>query len=348
MELFNNDENKIVVKKNFASEEMRNNLKKTLLEKYGVENASQSKELQDKRLESMKIMFEKKGIVMKRYNYDFLEDFCKKNNIILLNDYSTTKLNKDYKIKSKCLKCKDGICEKPFSNFTENSYCPKCTAKKRLETLEENNIKKYGVKNVFQLKEIKEKITKTNLKKYGVENPSQNKEIHLKKENTSLKNYGVKYSFQNPEIVEKFKNNFLLKYGVENPSQVPEIAEKQNKRSYGIKEYVLPSGRKLTYQGWENFVLDKLINENKIDENEIETSKIIVPTLWYNYEGKLRRHFVDIYVKNRNLCIEVKSTWTLKKHYNKVFAKQKTAKTQGYKYYIIVVDRKGNILEQYK
>jgi hypothetical protein len=30
----------------------------------------------------------------------------------------------------------------------------------------------------------------------------------------------------------------------------------------------------------------------------------------------------------RKLCIEVKSTWTLQKHYDKVFAKQ-----QGYRYY---------------
>ena len=154
MEILNNienkiNDNKIVVKKNFASEEMRNNLKKTLLEKYGVENASQSKELQEKRAESMKIMFEKKGVVMKRYNFEFLEDYCKKNNIILLNDYSTTKLNKDCKIKSKCLKCEDGICEKSFHNFIINPYCPKCTSKKRLETLEENNSKKYGVKMFF-------------------------------------------------------------------------------------------------------------------------------------------------------------------------------------------------------
>lgn len=348
MEILNNDENKMVIKKNFASEEMRNNLKKTLLEKYGVENASHSKELQDKRTESMKIMFEKKGVIMKRYDYNFLEDFCKKNNVILLDDYSTIRLNKNYKIKSKRLNCEDGICEKYFGSFIENPYCPKCTEKKRLETQEKNNLEKYGVKHISMLKEVREKTKKTNLVKFGVENPSQNKEIQLKKENTSLKNYGVKYSFQNPEIHEKIKNNFLSKYGVENPSQVPEIAEKQNKRGYQIKEYVLPSGRKLTYQGWKNFVLDKLIHENKIDENQIETSKSIVPELWYNYEGKRKRHFVDIYIKNRKLCIEVKSTWTLKKHYNKVFAKQKSAKEQGYRYYILVVDYKGNILEQYK
>lgn len=111
MEILNNnkEENKINVKKNFSSVEMRNNLKKTLLEKYGVENAYQSKELQDKRAESMKKMFEKKGVQMKRYNYEFLIDFCEKNKVTLMGDYLLEKLNGDYKIKSKCLNCDDDI-----------------------------------------------------------------------------------------------------------------------------------------------------------------------------------------------------------------------------------------------
>lgn len=344
LDKLNEEEEKKVSKTLFLTEKFKN----IILEKYGVENPSQSKELQVKRTESMRTMFEKKGIVMKRYDYDYLLDFSKKNDIILLNDYSNAQLNKDSKIKSKCLDCEDGTCEKSFYYFINKPYCLGCTAKRRLKILEENNIKKYGVRHISMIKEVKEKIKKTNIEKYGVENPSQNKEIHLKKENTCIKNYGVKYALQNKELNNNFKKNFLLKYGVENPSQLPEIAEKQNKRGFQIKEYILPSGKKLTYQGYEHFVLDKLINENKIDENDIETSKTIVPELWYNYEGEKRRHFVDIYIKSRKICIEVKSKWTLEKHFNKVFAKQTSAKKQGYKYYILVVSPKGEILQQFK
>jgi hypothetical protein len=344
-----NKNNQSIQSKNlFSSEDGRKQFKKIILEKYGVENPSQSKEIQEKRAESMRIMFEKKGVVMKRYKYDNLLDFCKKNNIVLLNDFSVIKLNKNTRIKSKCLNCTDGICEKSFCYFIVLPLCPNCTAEKRLKTLEENNMKKYGVKHVSMIKEVREKTKQTNLQKYGVENPSQNKDVHMKKENTMMKNYGTKYLFQNKEQYNIFRNNFLLKHGVENPSQVPEIAEKQNKRGFQIKEYILPSGKKLTYQGYEHFVLDKLINENKIDEKDIETSKKTVPELWYDYEGKRKRHFVDIYIKSRKICIEVKSIWTLKKHYDKVFAKQKFAKKQGYRYYILVVSSKGEILEQYK
>jgi hypothetical protein len=80
-----------------------------------------------------------------------------------------------------------------------------------------------------------------------------------------------------------------------------------------------------------------LINENKLSEVDIETAKANVPELWYNFEGVRRRHFVDIYIKSKKTCIEVKSEWTLKKHYNKVFEKQKGAINDGYKYIIIVV-----------
>ncbi len=325
-----------------------NNFKNIILEKYGVENPSQSKELQAKRTESMRKMYESKGIKMKKYNYEYLTEFCEENKIKLSKDYSQEKLNKDYVIDAKCNSCDEGVINKKMYYFLFIPLCTKCTAKKRLITLEENNLKKYGVKNVFELKEIKEKLKETNLKKFGVENPSQNKDVQLKKEETSMKNYGTKSPMQNKQVINNLKEIFKSKYGVENPSQVPEVAEKQNKRGFQIKEYTFPKGKKVTYQGYEHFVLDLLINENKLDEDDIETAKANVPELWYNFEGIKRRHFVDIYIKSKKTCIEVKSTWTLKKHYNKVFAKQECAKKDGYKYIIIVVSQKGEIIEQYK
>lgn len=62
-------------------------------------------------------MSEKKGVQMKIYNYKFLIDFCKKNKVTLMDDYSLGKLNKYYKIKSKFLNCDDGICDKSFYNL---------------------------------------------------------------------------------------------------------------------------------------------------------------------------------------------------------------------------------------
>jgi hypothetical protein len=292
-------------------------------------------------------MFESKGITMKRYNYEYLMEFCKEKNITLLKDYLQEKINKNYKIEAKCNNCDDGIVSKCFENFINFPYCIKCNEIKRQEVMKANNLIKYGVEHVSLVKEVREKTKQTNLIKYGVENPSQNKDVQLKKEKTSMKNYGTKSPMQNKEFRENLKEIFKSKYGVENPSQVPEVAEKQNKRGFQIKEYTFPKGKKVTYQGYEHFVLDLLINENKLDEDDIETAKANVPELWYNFEGIKRRHFVDIYIKSKKTCIEVKSEWTLEKHFNKVFAKQKCAKKDGYKYIIIVVSPKGKIIKQF-
>ncbi len=58
-------------------------------------------------------------------------------------------------------------------------------------------------------------------------------------------------------------------------------------------------------------------------------------------------HYPDIYLKPQNKIIEVKSTWTLKKKKDSVFAKQKAAKEQGYQYEIWVISPKGQILEKH-
>jgi len=335
------------VKSIFQLKEVRDKAKKTILEKYGVENASQSNICKDKRAISMEKMFAEKGIKMKRYNYESLITFCKDNKIILLKDYKNEIINSNYTIESKCTICNNGICKKTVRNFFENPYCPNCTANKRLKTLEENNLAKYGVKNVFEIKAVKDKLKQTNLKKYGVENPSQSEEFKNKKENTFIKNYGVTCGLKSTEIKEKIKQTNLNKYGVRNVSQNKEISEKQQ-NAYKLKEYKLPSGKILKYQGYENYGLDMLIYDEKVNENDIETGRTLVPELWYTYENDKHRHFVDIYVKSQKRCIEIKSTWTFKKHKNKVFAKQEQAKKDGYIYEIYIYNEKGKLIEQYK
>ena len=48
-----------------------------------------------------------------------------------------------------------------------------------------------------------------------------------------------------------------------------------------------------------------------------------VPKLWCEYTR--HRHYVNIFIPSENLCIEIKSVWTLKMK-DKVFIKQSTAK----------------------
>ena len=99
------------------------------------------------------------------------------------------------------------------NKFTTQYYCNKCKQIKIVKT----NLKKYGVSNVFQNIEIKEKIKKTNINKYGVPNPFMNKTINKKIENTNLKNYNTKYPItkqhnKHDKNHDKLKKTVTLKY----------------------------------------------------------------------------------------------------------------------------------------
>ena len=72
-----------------------------------------------------------------------------------------------------------------------------------------------------------------------------------------------------------------------------------------------------------------------------------MPELWYNYKDTEHRHFVDIFIKSQNRCVEVKSTWTLEKNKEEVFIKQKSAKKMGYTYDVWIFDRNGVLMDIY-
>lgn len=94
--------------------------------------------------------------------------------------------------------------------------CRKCKLKK-------NNLEKFGVENVFQLKSVKEKTKKTNLEKFGVEFVSQSKELQekIKKSKSRLdKNL----------INQKRKKTNLEKWGVENVSQSKDIKKRKEEK----------------------------------------------------------------------------------------------------------------------
>lgn len=209
----------------------------------------------------------------------------------------------------------------------------------------EKSIEKYGTAYTLQSPEIRDKIKQTNLQKYGVENPQQNIEIKNKTYATNMIKYGSKHPLNNIDIKKKTFQTNLEKYGVLHHSQNAEIAEYMLQCSYNKKNYTLPSGKVITYQGYENFALDELLFVEKINENDIITDRKLVPEIWYNdINKKKHRHYVDIYIKSQNRCVEVKSTWTNQEK-NNVLEKKNAANCLGYKYDIWIYDKKKNKTE---
>jgi hypothetical protein len=235
--------------------------------------------------------------------------------------------------------------------------------------IKQTMIERFGVENPSQSKEIREKAKQTMIYRYGVEHPSHSEELQMKKEHTLFKNFGVKNPFQSKEIREKAKQTMIDHYRVENPSQSEEIqqkkidtsfakyncrhpmhdstiADKCSKNAYKAYDYIFPSGRIDRIQGYEHFALDELLKE--YDENDIITMKSDVPEIWYVDEEQKHRHYVDIFIKSKQLCIEVKSTWTAEKKNDNIFLKQNAGKELGYQYEIWIYDAKGNKVKCYK
>ena len=278
----------------------------TCLEKYGTTNPNKNREVREK---IEKTNLEKYGAKFSLQNKEIKE-----------------KMNKT------CLK-NHGV-KYPSQN------------KKIREKSKQTCLKNHGVEYPQQNPLLREKSKQTNLKILGVENPSQNKDIQNKIKQTFIKNYGVEHVLQNKDIKEKIKKVCLEKYGVEYATQNSEISEKASKNSYSSKNYTFPTGKTIKVQGYEPYGLDELIKIEKTNEDDIITSRLDVPTIWYeDKEGKKHRYFVDIFIPSQNRCIEIKSTWTMKKKHDNVLEKHQATKDAGYECEIWVYNGKGEKVE---
>ncbi len=308
-----------------------------------------------------------------KYDYETLTEFCKKHNILLCEDYSNIPLRRETFITGIC---QLENCDKQFTKgfralIKPNRYCQDCAkifgkekakktsldkygvefttqAKTVKDKIKKSCLKKYGVEHISLIKEVKEKTKRTCLKKYGVDVPVKNKEIKDKIKKTNLEKYGYENALQNEEIKEKIKITNLEKYGVEHVSQNPDISEKQLKNCYKSKEYIFPSGKVEKIQGYENFMIDELL-ENNILEEDIFVSRKNVPEIWFiNSKGKKSRYFIDCFIKSENKCIEVKSLWTFENKKKEVLSKYQAVKDAGYKCEIWIYDAKGSKIQMYK
>lgn len=165
------------------------------------------------------------------------------------------------KILVSCDICK---CEskKPYRQYMDsfeksNIYCcsPKCAQFKNKIT----NYERYGVDNVFQCDEIKNKIKETNLYRYNVSYPSQSKEIREKITKTLNKNYGVINPMFSDEIKHRLVKTCLEKYNSKSYLSCSKMTEFriQNKTK-------IPEKLKSEYIKYRDIVR-KITNQVKID-----------------------------------------------------------------------------------
>ncbi len=290
-----------------SSKNKSNKAKKTFLEIYGVSNPLKNKEVREKI----------KKTVLKKYGVNHVmhvKEFKNKMKETNLKKYGTTSTLYVQSVREKIHKTwiqKYGTIDYRQTELYKNNFSDAIQ-------------KKYGVNTVLRLKSVRDKIKQTNIMKYGVDNPTKNKSIY-----------------------QKVVNTFKKRYNVVNTSQHKLFFSKALKTLYSKKSYKMPSGKIIDVQGYEPFALNILLNQN-IEEDDIITDREEVPELWYSYREDTyeHRHFVDIYIKSQNRCIEVKSIYTFIKDKEKVLIKQEYAKKDGYLYEIWVLGRDGNIIEK--
>jgi hypothetical protein len=174
-----------------------------------------------------------------KYDYKLLDEYCKKNTIQLLDDFTKIK-NREEIIKATCLTIEcTNVVEKTFRLLLQcGCYCKSCMKIVRKEKVKNTCLEKFGLEHALQSNIVRDKSKKTNLEKYGVENPFQSEEIKNKIKLNNLINYGVEFSSSRVDIKENKKRTFIKKYGVENPSKSNEVKEQKKQtclKNFGVE-----------------------------------------------------------------------------------------------------------------
>ena len=258
----------------------------------------------------------------RKFDRATLLEFIADNGVVM--DLIPNKCTRDTRVSGQCVteNCNNRF-EKPVRMLFDHGgpYCKNCTKKNR---------------------EVK--FRETCVKNYGVENPLQSEEIRQKFRETCIENYGVEHPMQNEEIKQKSRETCVEKYGVENPMQNPEILNQHQIAGFKRKIFKTPTGQLWHLQGYEHLVAPKLIEE--YGEESITPELKEVPRIpWFDENGQMHYYFCDFYVEPHKLVVEVKSTYTQKVDDEKIQGTRKAANDLGYAFRLIVVDDKGNLIE---
>lgn len=167
--------------------------------------------------------------------------FTKMKDILIVDISHLTKQSHAL-IKVQCDYC-ETVYEKEYcayitqsNNIIDKDCCKSCNYLK----IQESNLKKYNVINVFQLESVKEKNKQIFLDNYGVDHYSKTKEYKEKIIKTSMERWGVPSVLQLEEVINKRKQTNLDKYGVDCVLKSADIQEKRKRTliaKYGVEHY---------------------------------------------------------------------------------------------------------------
>ena len=278
---------------------------KTTIEKYGVSNVAQSRDVYDRIIETNL----KKYGVEHHQSLESQKEKVKKTN---LERYGTTngkvlkpkvektnvKPKKEKKVRASKVQdtrkghyYNNGVITKKIKEgdaipdgFVKGMLLSEELKQKRSTKAKETFLKKYGVDNPAKSKEVVAKIQKTNLERYGNICSVQADVVKEKAKATNLKKYGVEYSFQAEEVKEKIKTTNLERYGVDNPSKSDIIKDRiveSNRRNLGVdypmqSEEVMDKSRVTSFEKYgteypnQSDIVKQHIRESNLEKYGVE------------------------------------------------------------------------------
>ena len=177
-----------------------------------------------------------------------------------------------------------------------------------------------------------DKRKETYFDKTGYKHFSHKPGAKIIKEQNSMIKWGYKVPQLHPDVLAKVEKTSMERYGVRNYNQLGTVI---NFPRFKFKEYVLPSGSIISYQGYEDKLLDELLLE--YNEDEIKNQREDIPPIWYiGLDNKSHRYFPDVYVPKTNTIYEVKSEYTLNVEHETNILKFQAVKDAGYNFVLRV------------
>ncbi len=189
---------------------------------------------------------------------------------------------------------------------------------------------------------INKKLKETNMRLRGVEHPSQSEDIKKQKIQTNLEKRGVENPFQCEEVKKKIRATNMKNLGVESPMHNSNIVHKVMIANHAHKEHELPSGNIVNVQGYEPWAIDFLLQTYTEDDIQtVSDHKLAID--YIGIDNKKHKYIPDLYIKSKNLIIEVKSDYTYKVDLQTNNLKAQSCISAEYDFKFYVFDKKKKL-----
>lgn len=221
-------------------------------------------------------------------------------------------------------KCKYCGCELTYEQSTKSQFC--CQKHRRLYQVEQTKqtcLNRYGVNNVMQLDNVKQKIInntdynkrniklkQTLLKKYNVDNAG-------KLENTIQKSHSKEAITKR---IKTYKETCIKRYGVDNVAKTNEVQNKIKQtclKKYGVTNVFASDIVKLKLNYNEQIkhgnITKKINNSFHISNDEklcFDLLSLLYTHVERQYSSKEYPYLCDFYITDIDTYIEYNGTWT--------------------------------------